>query len=121
MLHTGLFGHQLLEVKKHVGAYLYDCVARGPERLDRLGLVAATLLRVRDPVVVFERVDRLNDGAYSPYVDVNVQVVHKVGGQKCVQLGLHLDRAVDPYGWIEQHMIEQLLQQYGAVRVGQLN
>jgi len=66
-------------------------------------------------------VDCLYDSADAADVDVDVEVVDELGGQVGVELGLDLDGAVDPDGWVEEDVVEELLKEDGAVGVGQLD
>lgn len=120
-MYAVFFRYKFFDVKEHVGSQLNDRIATGTQRFDRFGLVAASIGRIGHPIVVFERVNGLYDRAYATYVHVDVQVVDEFGRQVWVQFCLNLYGTVDPNRRIEQNMIEQLFEQYGAVRVGQLN
>ena len=78
LLHTVLFGDKLFDIEQHIGAQLHDRVSIWSQRFDRFRLVAASISRIHYPVVVLYRVDCLYDGAYSPDVYVDVQIVDEL-------------------------------------------
>ena len=121
LLYASLFGHKFFQIEQHVRPDLNNSVATRSKRLLGLGLIATARSRINNPVVVLEGMDGLNNSADPSDIHVDIEIVHKLGCQVSVQLCLHFNRAVDPYGRIEEDMVEQLLQQDGAVRIRQLD
>ena len=88
-----------------------------PNRLtESLRSYSRLFLRIDDPVVVLEGVHGLQDGGHPPHVGVDPGVRQELRGQVGVELGLHCGRGVDPQRWVEETVVQELLQQ--QVRVG---
>lgn len=50
----------------------------------------------------------LENGADAPYIAVDLSVAEELGGQVRVEACLYIGWRIDPQGWIEEHVVEQL-------------
>ena len=104
-----------------------------------LGCDSRALFWARNPIIILERVHRLQDGGDAPHVRVDLRVRQELRGQVRVELHLpneirvariHLEegkslvadlhdrRGVYPEGWVEEAVVEQLLEQEVRVARG---
>lgn len=69
---------------------------------------AALLARIHYPIVELERMHRLQNGADTSHIAVDLRVAKELGGQVGVEARLNGGRCVDPKRWIEEDVVEQL-------------
>lgn len=72
------------------------------------GYNAALGAWIDDPIVIFESVYRLENGANTSHIAIDLCVAEKFGGQIGIKTGLDIGWRIDPQGRIEEHVIEQL-------------
>lgn len=69
---------------------------------------AALGTRIDNPIVILECMNCLENGADAPYIAVDLSVAEELGGQVRVEACLYIGWRIDPQGWIEEHVVEQL-------------
>jgi hypothetical protein len=108
VLHTGADHDQLFQEQQNVSSYRHYVFLRWPRAVQPFGRDAALVARIHHPVVEFQGVHRLQDGADASHIAVDLGVAEEFGGQVGVETGLDVGRCVDPQRWIEQNVVEQL-------------
>lgn len=98
----------LRAVKIKIKNYLFEKVKLVSRHTQTFRRDAALGSRVDQPVVVLERVYRLQHGADSTHAAVYVSVGEEVRSQVAVEARLYRGRSVDPQRRVEQHVVQQL-------------
>ena len=106
------FAHhdQLLEEEQDERADRQDIPLTRANTVQSFRRDSGSRSRIDDPVVILERVYRLQNCGDAAHRRVDVRVVHEIRGQVRVEPALDVDGGVDPERRIEQDVVEQLLQ-----------